>query len=63
LNARHQFAPISGSLQAISGLLSMPPEHTGLPVSDSETTFDGWAFLITYRCARFKIGCAAIPDT
>jgi hypothetical protein len=61
-NARHQFIPLSGSLQAISDLLSMPAEYTGLIVSDSETTFDGWAFLTTYRCARFKIDCAEIPD-
>jgi hypothetical protein len=61
-NARHQFTPLSGSLQALSDLLSMPPEYAGLIVSDSETTFDGWAFLTTYRCARFHIGCAEIPD-
>ncbi len=61
-NAHHQFMPVSGSLQAISDLLSMPAEYTGLIVSDSETTFDGWAFLTTYRCARFKIGCREIPD-
>lgn len=60
-NARHQFTPLSGSLQAAVDLLSMPPEYAGLIVSDSETTFDGWAFLVTYRCARFKIGCPQIP--
>ena len=61
-NAHGQFTPLSGYLQALSGRLSMPPEYTGLVVSDSETTFDGWAFLTTYRCARFHIGCTAIPD-
>jgi hypothetical protein len=61
-NEDHQFTPLNGASQAISDLLSMPPEYTGLIVSDSETTFDGWAFLITYRCARFKVGCAEIPD-
>jgi hypothetical protein len=61
-NAHDQFTPLSGSLQALSDRLSMPPEYTGLIVSDSETTFDGWAFLTTYRCARFHTGCAEIPD-
>lgn len=61
-SARYQFVPLSGPLKDISDLLSMPPEYTGLIVSDSETTFDGWAFLTTYRCARFNIDCAEIPD-
>jgi hypothetical protein len=61
-NVSHEFTPLSRSSQAISDLLSMPPEYAGLIVSDSETTFDGWAFLTTYRCARFKIGCQQIPD-
>jgi hypothetical protein len=43
-------------------LLSMPPEYAGLNVSDSEATFDGWAFLVTYRCARYRVGCSEIPD-
>jgi hypothetical protein len=60
--SRHQFVPLSGPLQAVSDLLSMPPEYTRLIASDSETTLDGWAFLTTYRCARFKIDCAEIPD-
>jgi hypothetical protein len=32
-----------------------------LIVPGSETAFDGWAFLATCRCARFRIGCAEIP--
>jgi hypothetical protein len=61
-NEQHQFIPLGGPMQAATDLLSMPPEYAGLIVSDSETTFDGWAFLVTYRCARFNIGCSEIPD-
>ncbi|MEA5454871.1 hypothetical protein SPF06_09070 [Sinomonas sp. JGH33] len=56
--ADHRFVPTSGLTQWASDMLSMPPEYAGAIVSDAETTFDGYAFLVTYRCARFAVGCA-----
>jgi hypothetical protein len=35
----------------------MPPEYRGVQASNSETTFDAWAFLTRYRCARYGVGC------
>ncbi len=36
----------------------MPTEYEGVQPTNSETTFDGWAFLKRYRCARFGLGCS-----
>ncbi|MCH6471551.1 hypothetical protein [Sinomonas terrae] len=56
-DAEHRFVPTSGLTEWATDMLSMPPEYAGAVVSDSETTFDGYAFLVTYRCARFDLGC------
>jgi hypothetical protein len=53
----HRFVPTTGFPQLANDMLSMPPEYAGSIVSDSETTFDGYAFLLAYRCARFGVGC------
>jgi hypothetical protein len=37
----------------------MPPEYLGPKPTDSETTFDAYAFLLVYRCARYGVGCQA----
>jgi hypothetical protein len=60
-NAKAQFVPTSGLAESANDMLSMPREYAGAVASDSETTFDGYAFLVTYRCARFGVGCAAAP--
>jgi hypothetical protein len=56
-----QYAPPEGVTAQAKERLSMPPEFGGLIASDSETTFDGFAFLITYRCAKFGVGCSYTP--
>lgn len=55
----HRFIPTTGITQTATDMLSMPPEYAGIAVSNSETTLDGYAFLIDYRCARFGVGCKA----
>lgn len=52
-----RFVPTTGATAAATERLSMPPEFAGVSVSDSETTFDGWAFLSAYRCAKYRVGC------
>lgn len=59
-DADHRFVPTTGLTQSATDMLSMPPEYAGAVVSDSETTFDGYAFRVTYRCARFAVGCTHI---
>jgi hypothetical protein len=60
-DAAGRFAPTTGAAAAGSERLSMPDEYIGVSVSDSETTFDAWAFLTLYRCARYRVGCASAP--
>lgn len=36
---------------------NMPPEYTGILVSNAETTITAYAFLVDYRCVRYRIGC------
>ena len=52
-----QFVPTTGITQVATDMMSMPPEYAGVAVSNSETTLDGYAFLTSYRCARFNVGC------
>jgi hypothetical protein len=40
--------------------LSMPPEYTGIIASNTETTITAYAFLASYRCARYRIGCSRL---
>jgi hypothetical protein len=61
-NAQYELGSMSSTSKALSSTLSMPPEYEGVIVSDAETTFDGWAFLTIYRCARFGVGCQQIPE-
>lgn len=44
-------------VERIGYRLSMPAEFAGTIVGNSETTFDVWAFLTSYRCLRFHVGC------
>ena len=43
----------------INALLNMPDEYRGVLVSDMETTFNAYAFLVLYRCKKYGVGCAA----
>ena len=43
----------------INDLLNMPDEYRGVLVSDMETTFNAYAFLVLYRCKKYGVGCAA----
>lgn len=61
-NDQYELGSMSSASKAISNVLSMPEEYKGVIVSDGETTFDGWAFLTIYRCARFGVGCQEIPE-
>ena len=39
------------------GSTGMPPEYVGILPSNSETTMDGWAFLVRYRCLKYGVAC------
>lgn len=39
----------------ITGESPIPPEYLGLIPSNSETTFDAVAFLLKYRCLKYKV--------
>ncbi|MGD8373446.1 MAG: hypothetical protein PVI21_01140 [Candidatus Woesebacteria bacterium] len=39
----------------ITGESPIPPEYLGLIPSNSETTFDATAFLLKYRCLKYKV--------
>ncbi|WP_454481816.1 hypothetical protein [Arthrobacter sp. MAHUQ-56] len=58
-----RFVPTTGITQVVTDMMSMPPEYAGVAVSNSETTLDGYAFLTTYRCARFGYGCSPTAGT
>lgn len=58
----YRFVPPKPSLAAGAALVAMgetpmPPEYMGILPSNSESTFDGWAFLSRYRCAKYGAGC------
>jgi len=42
----------------LNDLLNMSSEYRGVLVSDMETSFNAYAFLVLYRCEKYKIGCA-----
>jgi hypothetical protein len=44
--------------QYLNDLLNMPSEYQGVLISDMETTFNAYAFLVLYRCEKYKIDCA-----
>lgn len=58
-DTNHRFVPTTGLTQVATEMLSMPPEYAGVAASNSETTLDGYAFLVNYRCVRFAVGCGA----
>jgi len=62
-NGAGQYAPPAGVTEQAKERLSMPPEFGGLIASDSETTFDGFAFLVTYRCLKYGVGCSTLAAT
>jgi hypothetical protein len=39
--------------------LNMPAEYAGVVVTNMETTLDGYAFLVLYRCKKYGAGCPA----
>src|SRR5207247_1845118 len=43
--------------QYINNVLNMPDEYRGVLVSDMETTFNAYAFLVLYRCNKYGVGC------
>jgi hypothetical protein len=53
-----RFVPTGGVVQEATDHLSMPPEYAGQVPSDTETTLDGWAFLVTYRCLAMHRSCS-----
>jgi hypothetical protein len=50
----------AGLAQAMADRLNMPPEYLGLRPTDSETSFDAYAFLALYRCAKYQVGCKLV---
>jgi hypothetical protein len=59
---QRRFAPPKGSLltgaaMTLIGETSMPAEYIGISPSNSETTFDAWAFLVRYRCLKYHTDC------
>jgi hypothetical protein len=54
-----RFLRPDGVIQAVVDRFNMPPEYLGPKPTDSETTFDAYAFLVVYRCARYGVGCQA----
>jgi hypothetical protein len=59
-NRDRRYLKPSGVAQAVADRFNMPPEYLGLRPTDSETGFDAYAFLVLYRCARYKVGCKLV---
>jgi len=59
-NRDRRYLKPSGVVQAVADRFNMPPEYLGLRPTDSETSFDAYAFLALYRCARYKVGCKLV---
>jgi len=58
-NRQLRFQRPDGVAQATIDRLGMPPEYLGLVPTDSESTFDAYAFLVLYRCVKYSAGCRA----
>ena len=56
-DARHRLAANRNGLGRVLDHLDMPAEYRGLVPSNSETTLTAYAFLVHYRCARYRVGC------
>lgn len=48
---------VAGAALLATGQTAMPPEYLGILPSNSESTFDGWAFLVRYRCVKYHTNC------
>jgi len=59
-NRQLRFERPDGVVQAAVDRLGMPLEYLGLVASDSETSFDAYAFLVLYRCVKYGAGCAPL---
>ena len=64
-NSDRRYLKPTGVVQAVADRFNMPAEYLGVRPTDSETSFDAYAFLVLYRCARYQVGCklvgAAVP--
>jgi putative flippase GtrA/transposase-like protein len=53
--------PHPGASQSLIGLLyknfDMPAEYGGIIPSNAESTLTAYAFLVLYRCERYRVGC------
>jgi putative flippase GtrA len=53
--------PHPGASQSLIGLLyksfDMPAEYDGIIPSNAESTLTAYAFLVVYRCERYRVGC------
>jgi hypothetical protein len=59
-NRDRRYLKPGGVAQAVADHFNMPPEYLGLRPTDSETSFDAYAFLALYRCARYRVGCKLV---
>jgi hypothetical protein len=59
-NPDRRYLKPGGVAQTVADRFNMPPEYLGLRPTDSETGFDAYAFLVLYRCARYKVGCRLV---
>ena len=59
-NRDRRYLKPSGVVQSLADRFNMPPEYLGLRPTDSETSFDAYAFLALYRCARYQVGCKLV---
>ncbi len=47
----------SEAIDALEARLDMPREYEGYIASNAETTLAAYAFLVRYRCLRWRVGC------
>jgi hypothetical protein len=59
-NSDRRYLKPTGLVQAVADRFNMPAEYLGLRPTDSETSFDAYAFLALYRCARYQVGCRLV---
>jgi hypothetical protein len=59
-NRDRRYLKPTGVVQTVADHFNMPAEYLGLRPTDSETSFDAYAFLALYRCARYQVGCKLV---
>ncbi|HET9558980.1 MAG TPA: hypothetical protein VFS70_17720, partial [Actinomycetota bacterium] len=59
-NSDRRYLKPTGVVQAVADRFNMPAEYLGVRPTDSETSFDAYAFLVLYRCARYQVGCKLV---